>query len=125
MFKVLKEFKGSPDGYTVIAYAAGAEVNLAPDLAKVALKEKWVKELPAKPKPDPEAERCAAEVKAIAEARERDEKLAGLNQAIADLEATIANAPEADLAALNAQLAETIAARDALSADVSTDTAPV
>lgn len=98
MFKVLKDFKGSPDGFTVIQYAAGAEVDLAPDLAKVALKEKWVKELPAKPKPDPEAERRAAEEAAAAEA-------ANKAAAIADLQANIDAAAPADKPALEAELA--------------------
>lgn len=99
MFKVLKDFKGSPDGYTVIEYVAGTEVELTPDLAHVAVKEKWVKEVPAKPKPDPEAGRRVAEEKAAAEAA------AAKATAIADLEAKIATAPADDKPALLAELA--------------------
>lgn len=50
MFKVLKDFNGSPNGYDVIAYKKDEEVELVPSLAEVAVKEKWVKEIPA-PKP--------------------------------------------------------------------------
>ena len=99
MFKVLKDFKGSPDGYTVIDYAAGSKVDLVPSLADVAVKEKWVKELPPEPKVDPEAERRAAEEKAAADAAAK--QLA----AIADLEARIADASDADKPALIAELA--------------------
>lgn len=98
MFKVLKDFKGSPDGYTVHEYVAGQEVELVPSLAEVALKEKWVKELP-KPKVDLEAERRAAEEKAAAEAA------AAKAAAIADLQAKIGAAAEADKPALEAELA--------------------
>ena len=99
MFKVLKDFKGSPDGYTVVEYAAGTEVDLAPDLAQVAVKEKWVKELPAKLKPDPEAERRAAEEKASSAA------LAERMAAIADCESRLAAAPDADKPGIEAELA--------------------
>lgn len=88
MFKVLKDFKGSPDGFTVIQYAKDQEVDLAPALADVALKEKWVKPQPPKPAPKPQpqpAEILAAE--------------------IADLEAQLATAAEADKPALAEQLA--------------------
>lgn len=105
MYKVLKDFKGSPDGYTVVEYVAGTEVDLAPDLAKVAVKEKWVKELPAKPKPDPEAERRAAEEKAAAEAKAAEEAATAKAAAIADLQAKIAAASDSDKPALEAELA--------------------
>ncbi len=98
MFKVLKNFKGSPDGYTVVDYVAGAEVDLTPDLAQTAVKEKWVKELPAKPKPDPEAERRAAAAKAAEEAA------AVKAAAIADLQQKITDAADADKPALQAAL---------------------
>lgn len=51
MYKVLKSFKGSPDGYTVIDYSEDTEVDLVPDLAAVALKEKWVKKIAEKAAP--------------------------------------------------------------------------
>lgn len=43
---VQKDFKGSPDGHTVIQFVKGEEVahaKLGDDLAKVALDEKWIK----------------------------------------------------------------------------------
>lgn len=42
MFKVLKDWKGSPDGFTVIKYKTGQIVDLHPTLVDVALGEKWV-----------------------------------------------------------------------------------
>jgi hypothetical protein len=42
MFKVLKDWKGSPDGFTVIEYKEGEIVDLHPTLVDVALGEKWV-----------------------------------------------------------------------------------
>lgn len=42
-YKILKSFKGAPDGIQVIDYTAGEEVELVESLAEVALKEKWVK----------------------------------------------------------------------------------
>lgn len=42
-YKILKSFKGSPDGIQVIDYTAGEEVELVESLAEVALKEKWAK----------------------------------------------------------------------------------
>lgn len=97
MFKVLKDFKGSPDGYTVIDYAAGSKVDLVPSLADVAVKEKWVKELPPEPKVGPEAECRAAEEKAAADAATT--KAA----AIADCESRLA--VEADKPSIAAELA--------------------
>ena len=99
MFKILKDFKGSPDGYTVIDYVAGSKVDLAPSLAEVAVKEKWAKELPPEPKADPEAERRAAEEKATSAA------LAERMAAIDDCEKRLAAAPDADKPALEAELA--------------------
>lgn len=64
MFKVLKDFKGSPDGIQVIQFEAGQEVDLVPDLAKVALEEKWVKAMPVKKVKS--AEEVAAEAEAFA-----------------------------------------------------------
>jgi hypothetical protein len=55
-YKILKDFKGSPDGIAVIEYTKGDIVPLAPSLAEVALEEKWVKEVadPATNDPHPE-----------------------------------------------------------------------
>lgn len=66
-YEVLKDFKGSPDGHTVIHYLKGQdEVELDDDLAKVALEEKWVKvsktaEKRAKEEADAKAKADAAE----------------------------------------------------------------
>ena len=43
-YKILKDFKGSPDGRFTIQYHVGEVVPLTPSLAEVALAEKWVKE---------------------------------------------------------------------------------
>ena len=46
MYKVLKDFKGSPDGCRVIQYTEGQMLeegsDFSKDLAEVALNEKWV-----------------------------------------------------------------------------------
>jgi|GEM_PF-1479111 len=52
MHKILVSFKGSPDGFTVIEYTEGEEVELSDELAEVAEDEGWaepVKEKPVKP----------------------------------------------------------------------------
>ena len=41
MFKILKGFKGSPDGFTVIYFPTGEIVDLPQSLADVALIEGW------------------------------------------------------------------------------------
>jgi len=87
MFKILKDFAGSPDGSTVVNYRAGETVDLTPSLAVVAVKEKWAKEIVVKAKPDPEAEAAAAKAAAIA-----------------DLEQKLDAAAEADKPALQAEL---------------------
>ena len=45
MFKVLTDWKGSPDGSSVIEYKSGQIVDLHPSLVDVALQEKWVERL--------------------------------------------------------------------------------
>lgn len=42
MYKVLKDFKGSPDGRFVINYTSGETVDLTESLAAVAVAEGWV-----------------------------------------------------------------------------------
>lgn len=86
-YEVMQDFKGSPDGHTVIQFTKGGEIDhadLGDDLAGVALSEKWVK-------PSKAAEK---ESKAKAKAEE---------QAAAQREAGIA-ALQADLDQLNAEL---------------------
>lgn len=51
-YKVLKSFKGSPDGRFVVDYAAGETVELTASLAAVAVKEKWAREVSAKARLD-------------------------------------------------------------------------
>jgi len=48
VYKIIKAFKGSPNGSTVIDYQKGEIVDLESDLAAVALEEGWV-ELVDKP----------------------------------------------------------------------------
>lgn len=91
MYKVLKDFKGSPDGIEVIQYVAGEEVELVESLAVVALHEKWVKKLPTV---DREA---AARAKA---AKEAAEHRAELEQQLADLGAKWDAAADADKPAI-------------------------
>lgn len=51
MYKIIKEFKGSPNGSTVIDYKEGEIVELESGLAKVALEEDWAEliDLPVDP----------------------------------------------------------------------------
>lgn len=102
-YEVIKEFKGSPDGHTVITYKVGDEVSeetMGADLLKVALEEKWV----AKPKNNKAKAKAEAEAKAQAEAA-----AAAKAEAIATL--------QADLEQLTDELNA--------SADVGGDTAPI
>jgi hypothetical protein len=46
-YKVTEDFKGSPNGHTVIQFKKGEEFTHEGDLLKVALEEKWVKPLKA------------------------------------------------------------------------------
>jgi hypothetical protein len=73
-FNVLKNFKGSPDGHTVIEYKKGETAELEGDLAKVALEEKWVK--PSKAAEKDAKAKAEAEAEAKAEA-EQAQKLVG------------------------------------------------
>lgn len=97
MYKVIKDFKGSPDGYTVIQYLEGQEVELSLALADVALKEKWAKKLPIKAREDAEAQ-----AKAEAQAQAKADAIAALQGDIAATEALLATAVEADQPALEA-----------------------
>lgn len=76
-FDVLKDFKGSPDGHTVIEYKKGETVELEGDLAKVAQEEKWVK--PNKASEKAAKAEAEAQAKAEQEAAERTQaqKLVG------------------------------------------------
>lgn len=90
-YEVLQNFNGSPDGYTVIAFAKGDEVELTESLAEVALAEKWVKpskagEKEAKAKAKAEAEKLAAEEAAAKAKAEREAAVALLRSEIANLE---------------------------------------
>lgn len=66
MYKVLKDFKGSPNGYDVVDYVKGQEVDLTTSLAETALAEKWVKPIPAKSAEETAAEQRAALIDEIA-----------------------------------------------------------
>lgn len=65
MYKVLKGFKGSPDGFTVIEYKEGQETDLVPALAEVAIKEKWVKKIKVKTQAELDAEAEAAAMQGL------------------------------------------------------------
>jgi len=73
MFKVIKDSKAGPDGMIVADFKAGQEVELNPELAEVAVKEKWVKAIPVaktRSKADLDAE-AAAKTAAEAEAAKK------------------------------------------------------
>lgn len=42
-YKIIKSFKGSPDGRFAVQYNAGETVELSASLAQVALGEEWVR----------------------------------------------------------------------------------
>ena len=66
MYKVVKEFKGSPDGHTVILFKEGDDFTEKGDLLKVALEQGWIVE-------DNTAEaEAAAKAQAEAEAQKTD-----------------------------------------------------
>ena len=52
MYKVIKDFRGSPDGCRVIDYKKGQKLDIdtdfSQDLCDVALMEKWVVEIKSK-----------------------------------------------------------------------------
>lgn len=108
-YKVVKEFRGSPDGHTVITFKVGDDVDegeMGADLLKVALDEKWV----AKSKPSKAEAKAQAEAEAQAKAEAQAEESARLKaEAIATL--------RADLDQLNDELNA--------SADAGGDTAPI
>jgi len=68
MFKVVKEFKGSPDGCTVIEFKVGDKMSVekhGQDLVNAALKEKWiVADKPQSPAKTPEQLKAEAVAKA-------------------------------------------------------------
>ena len=88
MFKVIKSFKGSPDGMLVVEYRVGEEVDLTPDLAKVALEEKWVKTIAEKKAASqPPADPLVAEIEALAAAIAAETDPAKADELKAQLEA--------------------------------------
>lgn len=52
MYKVLKSFKGSPDGRFAVDYEKDAIVSLTDSLAEVALAEGWVERVESSPSDD-------------------------------------------------------------------------
>jgi len=91
-FKVLRDFKGAPNGCVVVDYKKGDEVDLTDSLAEVALAEKWVARI-----------KESKSTKAVA----------ALQEELALLEAEYKTAPEAEKpgikAALEAKQAEMLA----------------
>lgn len=105
-FNVLKDFKGSPDGHTVIEYKKGETAEMEGDLAKVALEEKWVK-------PSKSAEKDAKAKTEAAAQREAD--IAALQTELAQLKADYdAATSEDDKAEVLAQAETKQAELDAL-----------
>ena len=98
-YKVLKDFKGSPDGAHVVEYTEGQEVELTASLAEAVLAEGWVEEVAV----DDEAAKAEAEAQAKAEA-ERQAKREKLQGEIAKLEASMEKAKEAGKAAIKAKI---------------------
>src|SRR5574340_380925 len=90
-YEVMQDFKGSPDGHTVIQFTKGSEIDhaeLGDDLASVALSQKWVK-------PSKAAEKEAkAKAKAEAEAQ-RQETITAIQSEITTLEQQFAAAADA------------------------------
>ncbi len=65
--KVLKDFKGSPNGFTVIEFKVGDDFEHEGDLLEVALNEKWVEPIKAKePKGNKDKDKNAAPAPATA-----------------------------------------------------------
>lgn len=42
-YEVLKDFRGAPEGHTVIEYRKGEIVEITGSLAEIALKKKWIR----------------------------------------------------------------------------------
>lgn len=107
-YEIIHGFKGSPDGFTVIEYIKGEIVELVEDLAKVALKEKWVKldkteEREAKARQKAEADARTKE-EAEKEQQQRFAAITVIEGEIADLEAKLAKAADADKPAIQVEL---------------------
>lgn len=97
-YEVIHDFKGSPDGYTIIDYKKGEIVSLVDTLSKVALAEKWVK-------PSKTAEKEAkAKAKAEAEKEAEEKRSEAIEGEIADLEGRLADAADADKPAIQSAL---------------------
>lgn len=85
-YEVIKDFKGSPDGHTILAFTKGEEVEhdkLGDDLVKVALDEKWIKTSKAAEKRA--KEEAEAKLKAEAAAKAKADAIAALESTIAQL----------------------------------------
>lgn len=84
-YKVLKDFKGSPDGFTVIEFKKDQDIDeLEPSLAAVALAEKWVKKTGDKTRAQLAAEAAAAKEAARAALVAQGEVLQAKLDAAAD-----------------------------------------
>lgn len=96
-YEVLQSFKGSPDGYTVIEYEKGKNVDLPDELAAVAIRNKWVKKPEGKKTPSEEkkakmsvvGKEIGALKKALKDAADPDKPTvqAALDAKVAELEA--------------------------------------
>lgn len=104
-YEVIQDFKGSPDGHTVIQFAKDSEIDhavMGDSLAAVALEEKWVKEI----KPSKKGAKDDASTKAAAEAAaQREASIVALQSEIDQLVAQRnAATTEDDKAKLDAEI---------------------
>lgn len=122
-YKILKSFKGSPDGFTVIDYTAGEVVEMVASLAVVALAEKWIVEVKT-----PVSSRIEAAIKAeenavvaeqerlaiVAEQARLAEVWEALHAEVVELEKSLAHAPKKEKEAIAVLIATKQAELDAL-----------
>lgn len=93
MYKVIKDFRGSPDGHSVVDYRKDDVVEMADSLAEVAIAQKWV-----------EKPRGTKSAMALSK-----EAAAQLQAEIAALQAAIDGAADSDKLTLQEQLSAKLA----------------
>lgn len=113
-YEIIKPFKGSPDGYTIIDFKQGDTVDhaeMGDSLVKAALAEKWIKPSKAADKEAKAKAKAEAEARANAEAeadkkaaQHRADAIAVIEGEIADLEAQLAAASEEDKPSIQSAL---------------------
>lgn len=100
-YEIIKSFKGSSDGYTIVDYQQGEtkdHAEMGDSLVKAALAEKWIKPSKAADKEAKAKAKAEAEARAKAEEEEAQAKraaaIAVIEGEITDLEAQLAAAAE-------------------------------